>query len=330
MPKVSVIIPVYSVEKYIERCVRSLFEQTLQDLEFIFVDDASPDDSVNRLKNVLEEYPQRKEQVKILSLAVNGGQGNARTIGMKEAQGEYVIHCDSDDWVEPDMYDTMYQTAIRQGADIVLCDWTFEYPGHKVVVRHLPAYDENPQKVIADSYLYVLNGSLVNKLVKRSLYVEHDIYPFPVKMAEDYGVVCRLLTHAKKLVQLRNPFYHYEQGNGNSITLTKTSDEIVGQMLDVSCRLRDYLLRTDKEKYAICAHFICYSSRLHLIRGKWSDLKRFKETFPETDKYVSYFSSQAFPKKARLRFWLVKYKMAWMSIILYRLFAFIKKLDHEI
>ena len=105
--KVSVVIPVYGVEKYIERCVRTLFGQTLDDMEFIFVNDCTPDCSIDLLCSVLEEFPQRKEQVRIINQPHNMGAAKAREVGIKAATGEYIIHCDSDDWVDCDMYRQM-------------------------------------------------------------------------------------------------------------------------------------------------------------------------------------------------------------------------------
>ena len=99
MPKVSVIVPVYGVEKYIERCARSLFEQTLDDMEFIFVDDCTKDESIEVLKRVIDLYPVRKDQVKIIHHAVNKGLSRARETGVNAATGDYIGHCDSDDWV---------------------------------------------------------------------------------------------------------------------------------------------------------------------------------------------------------------------------------------
>ena len=120
--KVSVCIPVYGVEKYIERCARSLFEQTMKDdIEFIFVDDCTPDKSIEVLQKVLEEYPNRKDQVKIIHHEVNKGLTGARNTALKYVSGDYIIHCDSDDWVDKDLYATMYKKAAKENADVVCC-----------------------------------------------------------------------------------------------------------------------------------------------------------------------------------------------------------------
>lgn len=123
MPKVSIIVPVYGVEKYIERCARSLFEQTLDGIEYLFIYDCTLDKSIEILKNVLEEYPQRKNQVKIVSHEKNMGLPIAIQSGLKVASGEYIIHCDSDDWVDVTMYEKMYNKAIEEGSDVVVCDF---------------------------------------------------------------------------------------------------------------------------------------------------------------------------------------------------------------
>src|SRR5574344_2940798 len=123
MPKVSIIIPIYNVEKYIERCARSLFEQTEEDLEFIFVNDVTPDNSIQILNNVIKDYPSRKHQIKILENEKNLGVAETRLKGIMEASGEYIIHCDSDDWVDRDIYRMLYEKAKAEDLDIVWCDF---------------------------------------------------------------------------------------------------------------------------------------------------------------------------------------------------------------
>lgn len=113
MPKVSVIIAVYGAEKYIEKCARSLFEQTLDDIEYIFVDDCTPDKSMDILISVLSDYPNRKNQVKIILNDTNLKQGRTRAVGMKATTGDYLIHCDPDDWVEHNMYELLYNKPMK-------------------------------------------------------------------------------------------------------------------------------------------------------------------------------------------------------------------------
>ena len=122
---VSIIIPVYNSEKYVERCVKSLFEQKYQDIEFIFVDDGSTDNSMNILNRLLDEYPAVKERVVILSHAENKGCAMARLEGMKHATGEYLIQVDSDDYVTPDYIEKLVTSAQKYGSDVVVCDYFY-------------------------------------------------------------------------------------------------------------------------------------------------------------------------------------------------------------
>ena len=115
MPKVSILVPVYGVEKYIERCARSLSEQTLDDIEFIFVDDCTPDKSIEILRSIIEEYRPR--------FAENWYTVRIERHGVKLATCDYIIHCASDDWVDVTMYEKMYNKAIEEGSDVVVYDF---------------------------------------------------------------------------------------------------------------------------------------------------------------------------------------------------------------
>ena len=124
---ISCIIPVYGVEKYIERFARSLFEQTLtENVEFIFVNDCTPDNSIIVLQNTIEKYPKIEEQVKIINNPVNSGQSPSRNNGIKTSKGEYIICLDSDDWVEPTMLEDMYNKAITDNCDVVIADFIYD------------------------------------------------------------------------------------------------------------------------------------------------------------------------------------------------------------
>lgn len=214
MPKVSVIIPVYSVEKYIERCVRSLFEQTLDDIEYLFIDDCTPDKSIDILRQVLEEYPQRKEQVVVHSMEQNSGQAKVREWGMRNATGEYVIHCDSDDWVETDMYRIMYEDAKRTDADIVMCGYKAT-DGVKVFKE---CYHQQTNKAKLLSSLLTLHESwsVWNKMCKRSLYDSDIVYP-TLAMGEDMVLTTQMVLNAHRIAVVNKALYNYFY-NPNSIT----------------------------------------------------------------------------------------------------------------
>lgn len=218
MPKVSVIIPVYNVEPYIERCLHSLFSQTLDDMEFIFVDDCSADGSSAKIAEVLGLYPARKAQTRVLRHEVNRGVAAARTSGIVAAEGDYIIHCDPDDYVDTDMYEAMYDRAVAVDADIVACHYMQEYAdGRRVAV--CKDYGRTPQECLKNIYRRNRHcGSLCDKLVRRSLIAEHGILPFEgCDYAEDLGCVVRILHYASTIVVVERPLYHYCR-RGDSLT----------------------------------------------------------------------------------------------------------------
>ena len=215
MPKVSVIIPVYSVEKHIERCARSLFEQTLKDIEYIFIDDCTPDKSIDILKEVLDDYPERKPQVIIHKMESNCGQAMVRKWGMLHASGEYMIHCDSDDWVDSEMYKDLYAKAINETADIVICDLQ-SHNGISFQKKIVGCISIEKKRILSDLLYQKISSSLCNKLIKRELINAISIFPED-NMGEDMLLCLQLLYSSRKITFISKPYYYYYK-NSESIT----------------------------------------------------------------------------------------------------------------
>lgn len=209
--KVSVIIPVYRVEKFIEKCAASLFSQTLDDVEFIFVDDASPDNSMAVLKKCIQQYPQRKVQIRMLTHKENKGLPAARNTGLAAASGEYVFHCDSDDFVEPDMLETLYDEAKKKDADIVWCDWYLSFEHNERYMKQ-PDY-ATPMEALKAMLAGLMKFNVWNKLVRRRLYADNQIaFPAGYAMGEDMTMML-LFAVAGKVAYIPQAFYHYVKLN---------------------------------------------------------------------------------------------------------------------
>lgn len=214
MPLVSIIVPVYGVERYIERCAVSLFEQTYKDVEYIFVNDATPDQSIEVLRTVMELYPERAKAVKIVEHPHNKGLSAARNTGVDNATGEYVWHVDSDDYVATDAVEKLIEAAERNNADIVICDIN--------VVTSKGIYTE---KIIYNDKVDYIRRLLQhtqkcahwNKFYRKSLLDTTGIRSDEqIRMAEDYAVTPRLLYCAKRVAMLHEPLYFYETTNQSS------------------------------------------------------------------------------------------------------------------
>jgi len=219
--KVSVCIPIYGVERFIERCACSLFEQTMrEDIEFIFVDDRSPDNSVELLEKTLSRYPERIPQTRIIRHEINQGLVRARKTALEVASGEYIIHCDSDDWVEPQTYQTLYEMAENQDADIVCMAYSLDYDDAPKKSIHLPKLrkNSNPVQLLIDCNLY---WGVWAKLVRRHVALDAVTYAGDeLCFGEDLLRSAQMLCAANKVVFCDNLFYHYYQGNRNSYTKT--------------------------------------------------------------------------------------------------------------
>lgn len=208
MPKVSVIVPIYNVEQYIERCARSLFEQTLDDLEYIFINDCTPDKSMEVLASTLADYPSRKKQVKIIEMPVNSGQAKVRKAGIEAAAGDYIIHCDSDDWIEKDMAEVLYETAIETSSDLIFCDIYKEYPDNRQVLRnHKITTDKH--EIIGNILTEHIFHFLCGGILKRSIFTD-NLITWPSKnSAEDFALMVQLAYYANKISFCDKVLYHY-------------------------------------------------------------------------------------------------------------------------
>ena len=289
MPKVTVIVPVYGVEKYIERCARSLFEQTLDDVEFIFVDDCSPDRSIEILERILEEYPVRQLQTHIIRLPENGGLPHARKTGIEKATGEYIIHCDSDDWVDVTMYEKLYNKAIEEDADMVVCDFFEARNDGNMVQKEQHLLSLSSMDVLGQLLLQQLHGSCCNKLVRSVCYHENEIEYPTQNMHEDLVLTSQLIYYSTKIVKVEEPLYYYLK-NGQSISngavdLKKSMDRL-NQCVDNRKIIFRFLEREHlTEKYADAILLLKFSARVWIEPYLWEKKihRLWCGVFPEVD-----------------------------------------------
>lgn len=225
-PKVSVIVPVYNVEQYLDRCVDSLLRQSLDDMEIILVDDGSPDGCPRMCDALAGKYP----QIKVIHQE-NQGLGPARNSGLEIAGGEYVAFVDSDDFVEPNMYERLYDLARENDADFVGCDYAYYIDGKATPVH---AYDRplnlkggDAQKILLDMlgappeyHDDVVYGMSVWKAIYRRSVIEQYGVRFPSRemISEDIIFNTEYLKHAESASYTPEVFYYYVRENTGSLT----------------------------------------------------------------------------------------------------------------
>lgn len=226
-PKVSIVVPVYNVAPFIERCARSLFEQTLYDIEIIFVDDCSPDNSVELIQKLLEQYPQRQSQVRFVHNSPNRGVPYTRHAGVMAAKGEYVLQVDGDDYVSLNMAEAMYQMAVKTQSDIVVCDYCFDYEGRVAPGDMIVEAEEG-----ADFRDVTLNRELKMylfiRLMKRELIQDPTLVWPKCHMHEDVVLVTQVTLNAQKVTYLPQKLVYY-CFNGGSISHRRGPAEAINR-----------------------------------------------------------------------------------------------------
>lgn len=280
IPKVSVIAPVYGVERFIGRAVESMMAQTLDDVEFIFVDDCTPDGSVSVLRDVVVRYPER--QVRILRHDVNRGLPAARNTGLDAARGEYIFHWDSDDFAEPDMLERLYSEATAMGRDYVWCDWFLTFSTNSRVMRQPSA--ATPREALSIVLAGGMKYNVWNKLVARRLYDETGIrFPESRAMGEDMTMI-KLLAKARSVGHVDCPLYHYIRTNSGAMTQIYSPrhlEELRRNTADVC----DYL-QTEISDAAIDREINWFKLNVKLpflFSGRKADMKLWRQWFPESN-----------------------------------------------
>ena len=245
MAKISVIIPCYNVAKYIERCFESLKNQTigLEQMELIFVDDASVDDTWDKIKEIEKQY---SENVMAIHCNDNGRQGRARNIGMSYASGDYIAFVDSDDWVEPDMFEIMLHEMINNNRDIVYCKFYRDNGREKKIhkldgsVKYLLVDTEEKRKEFIRSNC--LGYGVWDKIYRREFLVSNQIH-FPDKVAyEDIFFSGLYYLYAERIAIVNYELYHYFV-NGQSTVLKKNAEYHDDILKVTKARVEEYKKR---------------------------------------------------------------------------------------
>ena len=219
MPKVSVIVPIYNVEKYLEKCINSLLSQTLEDIQIILVNDGSKDNS----GNIAREYEKNNKNRIIYVEKENGGLSDARNHGLKYATGDFIAFLDSDDYIEKNAYEEMYNKAIEENADYVECDFIWEFPNKIRVDKQYPY--KNKKEML--SFVRVVAW---NKLIKRQLITDNNL-EFPKGLRyEDVEFTYKLIPFINKFAYVDKPFIHYVQREGS---IAKVQNERTAEIFTV-------------------------------------------------------------------------------------------------
>ena len=271
IPSISVISPIYNMERLLSKCIDSILAQTFNDFELILIDDGSTD----RSGVICDKYATRDSRIKVIHKK-NEGVSIARQLGIDFAQGEYTIHIDPDDWVEPKMLEELYKKAKSEHADMVICDY--------YVNRHDNQYHEvqKPTALDAETVLHDifrgLHANCWNKLIRRSCYTEYDIrFPENLSYREDFCVITQLLLHPIKISYINQALYHYAQNpNQTSISFAKNEKTLHDQLTVVE-NVRSYL----NGKYPECLNTLRADVACWLIESGFKDANEIRAEYSD-------------------------------------------------
>ena len=277
----SIIVPVYGVEKYINDCAASIFEQSIfrgsnelsSNVEIIFVDDCSKDNSISILRKLINKYPIQREFTQILTYDQNRGLAGARKFGLENALGKYVLQVDSDDYLQHDMISVMLSKAIKEDADIVMCDLN--------VIRGDEAFHEafHPNSSSKELMKQIINGeihaSVCNKLIRRSLYTMNGISPTPgLNMYEDFSVMYKLVFFSQKNVHIPEPYYCYRKREA-SYTTSIFSKSVQENIISIIKQMDNFFLANGIKDNALNlsrCYYKAFAKIEIMIRGNPTEL----------------------------------------------------------
>lgn len=296
--KVSIIVPVYNTATYLEKCLDSLVNQTLDELEIIVVNDGSTDDSQKIIDDFVSKYPSIKAFEK-----QNGGLSDARNFGIEKATGEFIGFVDSDDFVSVDMFERMYRKGVELGADIVFCDLE-KVNEKREVFRDLPQSPQLPERIELQKDFSIFGEMACfacNKLFRKSLFEKHR-FKKGIHF-EDIELIPKLVLDAKIIAKINEPFYKYFERQ-DSITKTHTR-----KGLDMFLAIESVKEAFDFSDYR---HFQNEFERFFIFQGYYSFLA-----------YVAYVQDKKLKREMleELEKQLKKYQISRSKIIRYKRFA---------
>lgn len=215
----------YNAEHYIERCAVSLFEQTYNDLQFIFIDDCSDDRTVSVLENVLKRYPDRCDQTIIKKLDANHGVSYARQCGLDLATGGYVTQIDADDYISTEYVSVMVASAVKFNYDVTICDFEYLFESRRCRVDVL--YSHDPLECQAFIMTGEMHAGFMNKLIRKNLFDDNGLRMVPgLNMFEDKVMLLKLFGVAKSVGHVAKAMYFYDKTNASSATAQSKARQI--------------------------------------------------------------------------------------------------------
>ncbi len=312
--KVSILVPFFKVEKYVGRCVESLFTQTYQNIEYVFVNDCTPDKSMEIINDYIQKYGIEKK-CKMIVHDINQGISASRNDCLDNMTGDYFLFIDSDDYIDNDMVELLVDAAIKENADISGCGYIEEYADHSV--QYPQKYTNDHNEMLRAITLLTIKGVMWKLLVRSAIVTEHkdEVRFIPDRnMVDDYLFCCQIFYYAQRFAGVDRCMYHWIQYNPNNYTHT-TIFAVESQATAI--RKTEQFYR-GKGIYDIVKNELLqrkFVSKLPLLFDKECiDVKRWRNLFPESNKV---WRNMNFTPKNRILFLLALSPLYWVISFFY-------------
>ena len=300
--KVSILMPIYKVERYLEKTLNSIFTQTYQNIDYVFVNDCSPDNSLQVLKDTISKHGIEEGRFTIINHEQNEGIAVSRTDCISNAKGEYIFFVDSDDWIESDAVEQMVKACNNGTIYIVGCDFMKDFLSGKTTY-----HPEEYAVTCRDNMLKCLNYDIATVLwkllIRKSLFDNFKITPH-VDIVEDYIMSVKLYYYANSFVALPKAFYHYVQYNQARVsfqTLWSVNMHIKGvEEVEEFCREKG-MINDDVENKLLLRKF---NIKSNFLTKQLLDYQRFEQIFPEAK---GLWRKMNYSGKERIKFWLAEH-----------------------
>lgn len=321
MKKVSIIVPVYNVEQYLERCLTSLVNQTLQDIEIIVINDGSKDNSQNIIDKFYNNYPEKIRQYNIK----NSGAAQARNYALDLVEGEYIGFVDSDDYVETNMFEALYNKAVEENADISVCGY-YKATADKCVEKGTYQYKCFNNNVFNEPSMFTNNFPyLWNKIFKTKLIKDNKIKFENYRIFEDLVFTYETFLKANKIVQVQKPLYYYRILRNDSLT-NKFSEKRF-DIFDASDKLIEFFINNNSFEYFEDELLFIILKHIYVVLEKEIKLNQLELKNKFINKSFKYLDSR-FPYWKEYNYYYKKYKKnkkKYTSKLYWRLLSLLSK-----
>lgn len=312
--KVSILVPFYNVEKYVGRCAESLFSQTYRNIEYVFVNDCTPDNSMGVINEYIKKYG-IADKCKMILHETNMGISASRNDCLDNMTGDYFLFVDSDDYIDSDMVELLVEAAVKDDADISGCGYIEEYADHSVKIPQ--KYTNNYVEMLKAITILKLKGVMWKLLIRRSIVEDNNVRFMPEKnMVDDYLFCCQVFYYSHRFTGVDKCMYHYIQFNPNNYS-QRTFYNINHQAEAIKETEKFF---KEKGAYNIVENELYIrkfiAKKPLLLDRKCIDVKKWREIFPESN---NAWKDLNFSLGNKLIFWLAQSPIYWMIPFAYRL-----------